>query len=113
MDTARQDELYDTASANHAGAIARLARAYEADSDKRAELHQEIHFALWRSFATFDNRCSVRAWVYRVAHNIAAAHIIGNKRQREGLLSLDTLTPMVPRWIPAPTFRSRSPACSN
>lgn len=92
MDTARQDELYETASAEHAGAIARLARAYETDPAKRAELRQEIHFALWRSFAGFDNRCSVRTWVYRVAHNIAAAHIIANKRQRgEGLVSLEAL----------------------
>jgi RNA polymerase sigma-70 factor (ECF subfamily) len=91
LDTARQDELYETASASHGGAIARLARAYEADPDKRAELRQEIHFALWRSFAGFDHRCSLRTWVYRVAHNIAAAHITRNKRQRQGLLSLDTL----------------------
>ena len=45
----------------------RLARAYESDPEKRRDLRQEIHFALWRSFATFDNRCSLRTWVYRVA----------------------------------------------
>ena len=25
--------------------------------------------ALWRSFAAFDGRCSLRTWVYRVAVN--------------------------------------------
>jgi DNA-directed RNA polymerase specialized sigma24 family protein len=33
---------------------------------------QEIRIALWRSFANFDGRCSLRTWVYRVAHNTAA-----------------------------------------
>jgi len=31
LDTAKQDGLYDQASAEHSGAVARLARAYEAD----------------------------------------------------------------------------------
>jgi N-acetylneuraminic acid mutarotase len=35
------------------------------------DLLQEIHFQLWRSFAHFDHRCSLRTWVYRVAHNVA------------------------------------------
>ena len=67
MDASKQDGLYEQASAEHSPAIARLARAYEADADKRAELRQEIHIALWRSFAGFDGRCSLRTWVYRVA----------------------------------------------
>ena len=36
------------------------------DSDKRRDLFQEIHFAIWRSFAGYDGRCSLRTWVYRV-----------------------------------------------
>ena len=31
-------------------ALGRLARGYEADSEKRRDLLQEIHLALWRSF---------------------------------------------------------------
>ena len=92
MDTAKQDGLYEQASAEHSAAVARLARAYEADTDKRAELRQEIHIALWRSFAGFDGRCSLRTWVYRVAHNTAATHVIKSKRARaNGFVSLDDL----------------------
>lgn len=92
MDTAKQDGLYEQASADHSAAVARLARAYEADADKRAELRQEIHIALWRSFAGFDGRCSLRTWVYRVAHNTAATHVIKSKRARaNGFVSLDDL----------------------
>ena len=92
MDTARQDELYKAASASHAGAIARLARAYEADPDKRAELRQEIHFALWRSFANFQGRCSLRTWIYRVAHNSATSYVARQQRFRpEKLLRLEDI----------------------
>jgi RNA polymerase sigma-70 factor (ECF subfamily) len=92
LDTSKQDGLYEQAAADHGAAVARLARAYEADADKRAELRQEIHIALWRSFAGFDGRCSLRTWVYRVAHNTAATHVIKSKRARaNGFVSLDDL----------------------
>ena len=57
-------------------ALERLARAYERDSDKRLDLLQEIHVSLWRSLARFDGRCSLRTWVYRVAHNTATSKTI-------------------------------------
>ncbi|MBL8644547.1 MAG: sigma-70 family RNA polymerase sigma factor [Rhodospirillaceae bacterium] len=75
-----QDALYKDASTQHAAALVRLARSYEADPDKRRDLLQEIHLALWRSFAGFDGRCSMRTWVYRIAHNVATTHIIKSKR---------------------------------
>jgi len=105
LDTSKQDGLYEQAAAEHRGAIARLARAYEADVDKRAELRQEIHIALWRSFAVFDGRCSLRTWVYRVAHNTAATHVIKSKRAKaNGFVSLDELE-VEPASISADTDR--------
>ena len=70
-----QDEQYREAIAVFGAALTRLARAYEADADARRDLLQEIHLAIWRSFARFDGRCSLRTWVYRVAHNTAATHV--------------------------------------
>ncbi len=43
--------------------------AAEFDADRQPDLQQEIHLALWRSFAGYESRCSLRTWVYRVAHN--------------------------------------------
>jgi len=57
-----------------------LARGYEADPDRRRDLSQEIHIALWQSLASFDGRCSLRTWVYRVAHNVATSHVIRERR---------------------------------
>jgi RNA polymerase sigma-70 factor (ECF subfamily) len=70
------ERLYSEVAAEYGGALERLARAYERDADKRRDLLQEIHVALWRSLARFNGRCSVRTWVYRVAHNVATSHVI-------------------------------------
>jgi RNA polymerase sigma-70 factor (ECF subfamily) len=71
--------LYAEVAETYGGALVRLARAYEPDTDKRRDLLQEIHVALWRSLARFDHRCSMRTWVYRVAHNVATTHVIRPK----------------------------------
>jgi RNA polymerase sigma-70 factor, ECF subfamily len=77
-----QDERYSAVAAEFGGAIERLARAYEAQADARRDLIQDIHVAIWRSLETFDGRCSLRTWVYRVAHNTAANHVQRRRRWR-------------------------------
>ena len=87
-----QDDLYREASESFGDALARLVRAYEVDSDKQPDLGQEIHLALWRSFASYESRCSMRTWVYRVAHNTAASYVLGQKRaKREVLISMEEI----------------------
>jgi RNA polymerase sigma-70 factor (ECF subfamily) len=81
-----QDGLYQEAAAAYGPTLCRLARAYEADAEIRRDLLQEIHIALWRSFAGFDARCSLRTWVYRVAHNAATSHVIRQRRMNSRTL---------------------------
>jgi RNA polymerase sigma-70 factor (ECF subfamily) len=88
---ASQDDLYRDAADKYGSALERLARAYEADPEKRRDLIQEIHFQLWRSFQRFDARCSVRTWVYRVAHHVAASHVLRERRIFSNLVSLEEL----------------------
>ena len=88
----QQDGLYKEAAKEHDAALERLVRGYEADPDRRPDLSQEIHVALWQSFASFDGRCSVRTWVYRVAHNVATSHVIrDHRRNSRFLVGLDEL----------------------
>lgn len=84
-----QDSLYEQAAETFSSPLERLARAYELDPELRRDLLQEIHFHLWRSFSSFDQRCSLRTWVYRVAHNVATGHVIRQRRIRERLLNLE------------------------
>lgn len=87
-----QDTLYEETTADFGAALDRLARSYEADPDKRRDLLQEIHFAIWRSLRTFGGQCSLRTWVYRVAHNVSVSHVLKNRRANaRPLVSLDEL----------------------
>ena len=88
---ASQDELYRDVAEQFGSALERLARAYEVDPDKRRDLIQEIHFQLWRSFERFDARCSTRTWVYRVAHHVAASHVLRERRKFSNLVSVEEL----------------------
>jgi RNA polymerase sigma-70 factor (ECF subfamily) len=81
-----QDAQYREAAAQYGAALERLARAYEADADRRNDLLQEIHLALWRSFAGWNALCSLRTWVYRVAHNAATSHVLRERRSRAHVL---------------------------
>ncbi len=81
-----QDDLYTQAIEAYSAALQRLVRAYELDTDKRRDLLQEIHLALWKSFEKFEGRSSLRTWVYRVAHNTAASYVIRQRRSNSHVL---------------------------
>ena len=87
--SAGQEQCYAEATATFGPAIERLARVYERDPDKRRDLVQEIHVALWRSLARFDGRCSLRTWVYRVAHNTATSKVLRPLTNAPRIVALD------------------------
>jgi RNA polymerase sigma-70 factor (ECF subfamily) len=90
----RQDCLYQEAVGLYAAALERLTRAYEPDADRRLDLLQDVHLALWRSLASFDGRCSLRTWVYRVAHNVATSQVTRRRSRAPALVALDELEAM-------------------
>lgn len=85
---ASQNSRYRHAMASYGSDIARFAMGYERDAAKRQELLQDIHVAIWQSFATYREQCSLRTWVYRVAHNVGASHVQRSLRMADRL-SLD------------------------
>lgn len=86
-----QDARYLAAAAEFGAAMQRLARASEANGERRRDLLQDMHVALWRSLASFDGRCSLRTWVYRVSHNVAASHIDRERRGRLGSVAIEEI----------------------
>lgn len=91
-DAAGFEALFEKVAAEFAAPLTRLARAHEVDPHLQQDLLQEIHVALWRSLVAFDGRCSLRTWVYRVAHNVTAAHVRrGRRRQSHRLTTLDDI----------------------
>lgn len=90
--SAGQDALYERISSEFAAPLARLVRAHEADTSLQQDLLQDIHIAIWRSLPAFGGRCSLRTWVYRVAHNVAATHVLRRRRRvAKDLVSLDDI----------------------
>jgi RNA polymerase sigma-70 factor (ECF subfamily) len=85
-----QDRRYLEVATEFGPALDRLARGYEADPDLRRDLRQEIHTELWKSLGRFDGRCSLRTWVYRVAHNTAASHVLKH-RSKAGFVGLEEI----------------------
>jgi RNA polymerase sigma-70 factor (ECF subfamily) len=51
-----------------------------------------MHIELWRSLKGFDQRCSLRTWVYRVAHNVGADHLAKRRKVSERLVELEALS---------------------
>jgi RNA polymerase sigma-70 factor (ECF subfamily) len=102
-----QQRRYRDAVARYGPAIERLARACEADADERRDLVQDIHVALWRSFAAFDGRCSLGTWTWRVAHNAAASHVGRRRRAPQGSATLEALETMAGGADPETTAGER------
>jgi len=78
-----QEEYWQQTAREYGAALERLAWAYEPNPDRQRDLLQEIHLALWRSFEHFDARCSLRTWIYRVAHNVAISRITRRRKVHE------------------------------
>lgn len=93
-----QEPLYREAVAQYGAALARLAKGYEPDPHRCEDLLQEIHLALWTSLRAYERRCSLRTWVYRVAHNTAISRVTRQRRRTVALVSLDDLAeePSIP-----------------
>lgn len=86
-----QDDRYKDAVDKYGSSLQRLVSAYESDPEKRRDLSQDIHFQLWRSFQQYNSRCSLRTWIYRVAHHVAASYVIRERRIYSTLVSLEEL----------------------
>jgi len=90
--SSRSDETYQEAAAAYGAALSRIARAYEAEPEKRRDLLQEIHISLWKSLDGFKGSCSLRTWVFRIAHNVAASHVLRERRRnRVQMVSIEEL----------------------
>jgi RNA polymerase sigma-70 factor (ECF subfamily) len=96
------EKLYLEATRAFGRALQRLAAGYEADPAKRHDLLQDIHLQLWKSLAGFDNRCSLKTWTFRVAHNAAISYVTRERRNNAVLISLEDLenTPFFGDWEP-------------
>jgi len=56
---------------SHRGILFKVCNLYDVSHEGREDLAQETLVQPWRSFPTFDGRCTFSTWMYRVALNTA------------------------------------------
>jgi RNA polymerase sigma-70 factor, ECF subfamily len=95
-----REQLYQTAIRDFGRTLDRLAAGYESDPDKRHDLRQDIHLQLWRSFAVFDARCSLKTWTFRVAHNTAVSYVNRERRVNARFVALEEVEQIAPAGEP-------------
>ena len=84
MDRERRQQLerdYESLWNEFGVSLARLASSYEYLPQAREDLLQEIRLALWTALPKFRGDCSLRTFVYRIAHNRAMTHLWRRKVQ--------------------------------
>jgi len=65
------EETFQNLIEQHKKILYKVSNAYCRDRDLREDLAQEIVFQLWRSYLSFDGRCTFSTWMYRIALNVA------------------------------------------
>jgi RNA polymerase sigma-70 factor, ECF subfamily len=79
------EKQFDGILRDHGAALSRLAFSYEAVTSVREELVQEIALAIWRALPHFRGDCSVRTFVFRIAHNRGLTHACRRKPAHQPL----------------------------
>jgi RNA polymerase sigma-70 factor (ECF subfamily) len=58
-----------------------LVASYETQVHVREDLLQDIRLALWTALPGFRGECSLRTFIYRIAHNRGLSHAYGRRRR--------------------------------
>lgn len=69
------ETLYDDLWNEYGASLGRLAASYEALPHAREDLLQDIRLAIWSALPKFRQECSLRTFVYRIAHNRGLTHV--------------------------------------
>ena len=75
----QREALFSNALREDGPALLRLAAAYTNSEGDRDDLFQEIACAIWQALPAFRGGCSVRTYVFRIAHNRGISHLAGKK----------------------------------
>lgn len=73
----------------HRARIDRVAFAYGRGPADREEIAQEVRVQLWRSLPRLLPHLAESSWVYRIALNVAIAHVRGERRRERTLADAD------------------------
>lgn len=81
-----REALFEDALTRYGPGLMRVARSYTRHPQTQEDLQQEVALALWRALARFQHDCSLRTFVFRVAHNCCISKVY---RKRQEPRSID------------------------
>lgn len=74
-------EDYLTAISDNKDLILKVASLYTNSREDRNDTVQEIQYQIWKSFDSFQQKSTIRTWMYRVAMNVAIYQLKIGKRK--------------------------------
>jgi len=83
MQVADTDRRFAEQVEQHRGILFKVCNLYGVSHEDREDLAQDILIQLWRSFPSFDGRCSFSTWMYRVALNTAISWLRHDSLRRK------------------------------
>jgi len=66
----------------YGASLRRLVRSYTKDQEEQKDLEQDIAMALWKALVHFKGDCSLRTFVFRIAHNCSISKILRKRSSR-------------------------------
>ena len=61
---------------------------FSSDEQEVADLFQEVMIRLWQGLNSFDHRCNIKTWIYRVALNTCVSFDKKKRRRQKAQLSM-------------------------
>jgi len=87
----RDTGAFETLAARYRELLARHLQSMVRESNTSADLLQEALLRVWTHADQWEERGSVRAWLFRIATNLALNHLRAQRRRREQPLLLPPL----------------------
>lgn len=88
MDRSARETLFGEVTTQHMSILFKTAGAFGTPAD-RDDLVQEMLLTIWQALPSFDGRCKLSTFVYRVAHNRALDWIRSARRYGRKLTAFE------------------------
>jgi RNA polymerase sigma factor (sigma-70 family) len=73
--------------------IKSCAEQFESDPERRADLVQEIWLEAWRTYESFENKSSIKTWLWAVGENVGKKYLRDRVERQPELVMDSQLTP--------------------
>ncbi len=77
-----QERLFIDELEKHKESLLRICSIYAIDSESKKDLFQESLLNIWKSLSSFENKSSMKTWMYRVTINVYLGLTTQNKRAK-------------------------------